>query len=104
MNFYRSVISACNKASRINPPKVEFAMINISYPVVCGDGMPVTVHTWWTGRSAKCALKEWLRLHPAIRPVDVDHAIVTEFKPVSRFEAIGDRVEVDDPTLHRMVG
>ncbi len=87
------------KTSHINPPKVEFAMITIKYPVIDGEGDKVFVITWWTGRSAKAALRSWLAHRRDVNPADVEHTVVTEFKPVSRFEAIGDRVEIADPTL-----
>jgi hypothetical protein len=88
-----------HKISHINPPKVEFAMIIIKYAVIDGEGDKLFVTTWWTGRSGKAALRSWLARRRDVNPADVEHTVVTEFKPVSRFEPLGERVEVPDETL-----
>ncbi len=87
------------KTSYLNPPKIEFAMIMITYPVVNGEGEKVSVTTWWTGDSAKAALRKWLARRSDIKRADVEVATVTEWKKPSRFEPIGERVEIHDESL-----
>lgn len=88
----------------IRPPKIAFAMINISYPLVTGDGILVWAKTWTIGTTAKRALNSWLHSHPDVDPTTVEHTIVTESKwdqPV-RLEPIGERIEIDDPLLRSL--
>ncbi len=83
------------------PPRISFVLIDISYPVTCGDGTVVTVHTWYSGETAKKARDKWLRLRPDINPEEASHTVITASQKakVSRFEPVGERVEIPDETL-----
>lgn len=82
-------------------PKISFALINLSYTVVDGEGDEVKVSTWAVGASAKVALRRWLDRRPDLSPAAVAHTIVTESKAPWKdsYEALGARVEVSDPYL-----
>jgi hypothetical protein len=101
MTFYtphRSGHSAANHMFRA--PKIDFAMINVSYPLV-SDGILVWARTWAIGATAKRALNSWLRSRPDIDPTVVEHSVVTESKwsAPRTLEPIGERVEISDPLL-----
>ncbi len=71
----------------IKLPKLNLALILISYVVVNGEDESVAVKTWTTGSTAKAALRSWLKQRPHVHPDTVEHTIVTESKipgPIGR--------------------
>ncbi len=93
MKFYVS------RPSHYLPPRIEYAMINISYTVVDAEGARLRVSTWTIGRSSKLAFKHWLARRPDIAKSSAAYEVVTELIPKSRFEPIGERVDVEDRSL-----
>lgn len=83
------------------PPKSDFAMINIAYPIIDAAGDRLILKTWAIGPTAKKALRDWLSSHPGVKPEEVEHTIVSESKwrKSPRFEPLGERVEVEDTYL-----
>ncbi len=96
----RFIIS--NRMPMIRAPKIDFAMITITYPVIDGEGAKLNVTTWAIGTTAKKAFRSWLRSRPEV--MEAAYTIVTEshWGKVSRFEPLGERVEVSDTLLRSL--